>query len=56
MGGGGLIGGFVYDVTLSYPTAFGVGVAFNLANIGLILLIKGLARSRTPQAPEVVPA
>jgi MFS family permease len=56
MGGGGLIGGFVYDVTLSYPTAFGVGVAFNLANIGLILLIKGLARSRTPQASEVVSA
>jgi MFS family permease len=56
MGGGGLIGGFVYDVTLSYPTAFGVGVAFNLANIGLILLIKGLARSRTPPAPEVIPA
>jgi len=48
MGGGGLIGGFVYDVTLNYPTAFAVGVAFNLVNIALIILIKGLARSRAP--------
>lgn len=48
MGGGGLIGGFIYDVTLNYPTAFAVGVAFNLVNIALLLLIKGLARARTP--------
>ncbi len=48
MGGGGLIGGFVYDVTLNYPTAFAVGVAFNLVNIGLILFIKGLTRARMP--------
>jgi MFS family permease len=46
MAGGGLIGGFVYDVTLNYPTAFAVGVAFNLVNIALILLIKGMARAR----------
>lgn len=51
MGGGGLVGGFVYDVTLSYPTAFAVGVAFNLVNIALILFIKGLARARMPAAP-----
>ena len=48
MGGGGLVGGAVYDVTLSYPTAFAVGVAFNLVNIGLILFIKALARARAP--------
>ncbi len=48
MGGGGLVGGIVFDVTLSYPTAFAVGVAFNLVNIALILFIKGLARARTP--------
>lgn len=50
MGGGGLVGGFVFDATLSYPTAFAVGVAFNLVNIALILFIKGLARSRMPAA------
>lgn len=49
MGGGGLVGGIVYDVTLSYPTAFAVGVAFNLVNIALILFIKGLARARTTE-------
>ena len=48
MGGGGLVGGFVYDVTLSYGTAFAVGVAFNLVNIALILAIKGIARVRMP--------
>ena len=48
MGGGGLVGGVVFDVTLSYPTAFGVGVAFNLVNIALILFIKALARARAP--------
>lgn len=51
MGGGGLIGGFVYDVTLDYPMAFAVGVAFNLVNIALLLFIKGLARARTPAMP-----
>ncbi len=57
MGGGGLIGGIVYDVTLNYPTAFAVGVAFNLVNIALILFIKGLARARMPApAPVTVVA
>jgi len=50
MGGGGLIGATVYDVTLSYPMAFAVGVMFNIANLLLILLIKGLARARMPAA------
>lgn len=48
MGGGGLIGGVVYDATLSYPTAFAVGVAFNLANLALILVIKAVARAARP--------
>lgn len=56
MGGGGLVGGIVYDVTLNYPTTFAVGVAFNLVNIALILFIKGLARARTPTPTAAVPA
>ena len=56
MGGGGLVGAAIYDVTLSYPTAFAVGVAFNLANLATILFIKGLARTRTPVPAAVAAA
>lgn len=56
MGGGGLVGAMVYDITLSYPTAFGVGVAFNVANIALILFIKGLVFARTPKGPTLAAA
>ena len=56
MGGGGLVGAMVYDITLSYPAAFGVGVAFNVANIALILFIKGLVFARTPKGPVLAAA
>jgi hypothetical protein len=46
----------VYDITLSYPAAFGVGVTFNVANIALILFIKGLVFARTPKSPVLAAA
>ena len=51
MGVGGLLGGFLFDVSGGYHLAFVVGVAFNIANlllIGLFVWLMGRDDS-TPQ-------
>jgi len=48
MGGGGALGGVIFDLTLDYKIAFTVGVVFNVVNLLCLSLI--LAR-RTPDRP-----
>lgn len=48
---GGWMSGWIYDLTGSYQWAFLNGIAFNLLNIGIMLLI--LARSRPARAMAV---
>ena len=50
---GGWMSGWIYDLTGSYQAAFLNGIAWNLLNIGIMVLI--LTRTRTPR-PAVSPA
>ena len=50
---GGWMSGWIYDMTGSYQMAFLNGIAFNVLNIGIMLLILARSRPRRPQAGPV---
>ena len=45
---GGWVSGWIYDLTGSYQAAFLNGIAFNMLNIGIMVML--LWRSRGPKA------
>lgn len=50
---GGWMSGWIYDVTGSYHWAFLNGIVWNLANIGIMLMLLLRTRPRTPATPAV---
>ncbi|UOM34907.1 MFS transporter [Acuticoccus sp. I52.16.1] len=52
MGVGGWLSGYIRDVTGSYDMAFVNGIAFNVLNMGIMLLI--LAKTRTPRVRPAI--
>ncbi len=52
MGVGGWLSGYIRDVTGSYDMAFMNGIAFNVLNMGIMLLILG--KTRTPRVRAAV--
>jgi MFS family permease len=50
MAGGGLLSGWIYDVTLSYQAAFLNGIAWNLLNVAIMATILLRTRPRGPAA------
>ena len=50
MAGGGLLSGWIYDVTLSYQAAFLNGIAWNLLNVAIMGTLLARSRPRGPAA------
>lgn len=50
MATGGVLGGYIFDLTESYRIAFAVGLAFNLGNLSMVIpLVRRYVRTLEPQ-------
>ncbi|NQV22064.1 MAG: hypothetical protein HQ511_11670 [Rhodospirillales bacterium] len=50
MATGGVLGGYIFDLTESYHIAFAVGLAFNLGNLSMVIpLVRRYVRTLGPQ-------